>query len=176
MVHGARRIRRARGEEGLVGASHNRGRSKQDYATPMVLITAVKNRLGIGGFAVDLAADEANAKADMWIDEGRNSLALDWRLVIGAGWGWLNPPFDNITPWAKKCAETDAKIAFLVPASVGSNWYRDYVHRHAFTLFLNGYQAGGTSWSGGDFDFSGAVTLDDFTQFLGGYQKQGPPL
>ena len=121
-----------------MGASHNRGRSKQDYATPMVLITAVKNRLGIGGFAVDLAADEANAKADMWIDEGRNSLALDWRLVIGAGWGWLNPPFDNITPWAKKCAETDAKIAFLVPASVGSNWYRDYVHRHAFTLFLNG--------------------------------------
>jgi endonuclease/exonuclease/phosphatase family metal-dependent hydrolase len=45
-----------------------------------------------------------------------------------------------------------------------------------FTLFLNGYQAGGTSWQQGDFDYSGAVTLDDFTLYLRGYQQQGAPL
>jgi hypothetical protein len=32
----------------------------------------------------------------------------------------------------------DTKIALLVPASVGSNWYRDYVDRYAYVLFLNG--------------------------------------
>jgi hypothetical protein len=33
-----------------------------------------------------------------------------------------------------------AKIALLVPASVGSNWYRDFIHeRHGVkVLFLNG--------------------------------------
>jgi autotransporter-associated beta strand protein len=45
-----------------------------------------------------------------------------------------------------------------------------------FTLFLLGYQNGGSTWLQGDFDYSGAVTLDDFTRFLAGYQQQGAPL
>jgi hypothetical protein len=45
-----------------------------------------------------------------------------------------------------------------------------------FTLFLGGYQNAKTTWLAGDFDYSGSVTLDDFTQFLAGYQRQGPPL
>jgi hypothetical protein len=45
-----------------------------------------------------------------------------------------------------------------------------------FTLFLNGYQNASNTWLSGDFDYSGAVSLDDFTQFLAGYQKQGPTL
>jgi hypothetical protein len=45
-----------------------------------------------------------------------------------------------------------------------------------FMLFLQGYQAGGTSWLQGDFDYSGVVTLDDFTLFLQGYQRQSAPL
>jgi autotransporter-associated beta strand protein len=45
-----------------------------------------------------------------------------------------------------------------------------------FTLFLNGYQNAGTDWMRGDFDYSGLVTLDDFTLFLDGYQNQGAPL
>jgi ELWxxDGT repeat protein len=45
-----------------------------------------------------------------------------------------------------------------------------------FTLFLHGYQTGGTDWFAGDYDFDGLVTLDDFTLFLRGYQQQGVPL
>jgi GH25 family lysozyme M1 (1,4-beta-N-acetylmuramidase) len=45
-----------------------------------------------------------------------------------------------------------------------------------FTLFLNGYQNSGTTWLVGDFDYSGSVTLDDFSLFLAGYQHQGAPL
>jgi hypothetical protein len=45
-----------------------------------------------------------------------------------------------------------------------------------FTLFLAGYQNGGTTWAQGDYDYSGLVTLDDFTLFLKGYQQQGAPL
>jgi hypothetical protein len=45
-----------------------------------------------------------------------------------------------------------------------------------FSLFLNGYQAGGTGWALGDFDYNGVVNLDDFSLFLAGYQNQGAPL
>jgi GH25 family lysozyme M1 (1,4-beta-N-acetylmuramidase) len=45
-----------------------------------------------------------------------------------------------------------------------------------FTLFLSGYQNGGSTWFKGDYDYSGVVTLDDFSLFLLGYQQQGPPL
>jgi autotransporter-associated beta strand protein len=45
-----------------------------------------------------------------------------------------------------------------------------------FTLFLGGYQNGGSTWARGDFDYSGGVTLDDFTLFLKGYQQQGAQL
>lgn len=122
------------------------GRSKQDYATPAIFIDAVKRRLGIEQFAFDFAADATNAKADYWWDEAKDALAQPvqrWADACGDEWGWLNPPFAQIAPWAKRCAEvaakTNGKIAFLVPAAVGANWYRDYVHRaHARVLFLNG--------------------------------------
>jgi hypothetical protein len=45
-----------------------------------------------------------------------------------------------------------------------------------FTMFLGGYQSAGTDWMRGDFDYSGTVTLDDFALFLSGYQGQGTPL
>ncbi len=80
------------------GASHNRGRSKQNYATPAVFIEAVKARWRIREFALDLAADAENAKADEWIDEAADSLSAPWDQLLGRGWGWLNPPFDNIAP------------------------------------------------------------------------------
>jgi phage N-6-adenine-methyltransferase len=118
--------------------------SKQDYATPLVFIEAVKARLAVSDFLVDLAADAANAKGLMFYDEARDSLSVDWVRELPAGVHWLNPPYKDITPWARKCAETvaarpDLTICFLVPASVGSNWYRDYVEpANAYTLFLNG--------------------------------------
>jgi hypothetical protein len=45
-----------------------------------------------------------------------------------------------------------------------------------YTLFLNGYQNSGSTWSRGDYDFNGLTTLDDFTLFLKGYQNEGAPL
>jgi ELWxxDGT repeat protein len=45
-----------------------------------------------------------------------------------------------------------------------------------FTLFLTGFQHSKSTWFAGDFDYNGRVTLDDFTLFLRGYQGQGAPL
>jgi hypothetical protein len=120
-------------------------RSKQDYATPKVFLDPVKAYLGLTGFgfAFDFAADQTNAVANRWWGVEVDSLSMPrWELQIPKGqWGWLNPPFANIGPWAKRCLETreaGGQIAFLVPASVGSNWFRDYINDKAFWLALNG--------------------------------------
>lgn len=121
--------------------------SKQDYATPDIFMQAVYRKLKIAAFDIDLAADLHNRKAKMFLDKEDDSLSprWDWATLIGHthSWAWLNPPYKRIEPWAAKCAETgrqDRKIAFLVPASVGSNWYRDHIHNQPGTqvLFLNG--------------------------------------
>jgi len=120
-----------------------RGRSKQDYGTPWEFVRAVERRFG--KLDVDLAATNENTKASQFISPEEDSLSFDWhgtfahrRLNL-----WLNPPFSHIEPWAEKCSifgarAMFARIQFLVPASVGSNWYRAHVERKGFVLFLNG--------------------------------------
>lgn len=124
------------------GAAFNRGNSKQDYATPADFMRAVEKRFG--PLAFDLAADASNAKAARYFTVEQDSLAQDWTALDlhdwTRHWAWLNPPFDRIEPWARKCAESKhaVDILFLVPAAVGANWWRDWVHKEAAVLFLNG--------------------------------------
>lgn len=119
----------------------NRGHSKQDYETPDDFMEAVVMRFGAPMW--DLAATAENAKAPHFITPEENSLAVTWRDRFRVC--WLNPPFDNIAPWAKKCAafgappiELGYRILLLTPASVGSNWFRDHVHNKALVLAING--------------------------------------
>lgn len=113
------------------------GRSKQDYGTPRALIDAVEKRFG--PLAWDLAATDENAKAAKFITPDQDSLSRCWSMLSGNM--WLNPPFANIEPWAKKCAETilddSSRILLLTPASVGSEWFRGYVNGRALVLALS---------------------------------------
>ena len=119
-------------------------RSKQDYQTPMNFIVAAKHRLKIRSFSFDFAADASNTKARRWWGESDNSLQKlprEWVHAARGGWGWLNPPFADIEPWAVACAQMQragGRVALLIPASVGSNWFVDYVHGEAQVLLLNG--------------------------------------
>lgn len=118
------------------GPTVKRGQSKQDYETPEDFMDAVIHRFGSISF--DLAASVDNTKAYHYFTEEQDSLKQSWHEL--GGLLWLNCPFNNITPWARKCAEEaarGAKILFLTPASVGANWFADYVHRKALVLALN---------------------------------------
>lgn len=120
--------------------SIGRGVSHQEYATPRDFVEAVRKRLGITNFSWDLAASSDNTVCPRYIDVATNSLTVDWNnLGQRDCWLWLNPPFADIAPWARKCAEESdkgARIVFLVPASVGSNWYAQYVHGKSLVLFI----------------------------------------
>lgn len=126
------------GARAITGASMARGRSKQDYGTPRDLLDAVERRFG--ALAWDLAAEAHNAKASNFIGADRDSITVAWDDL--AGNLWLNPPFGNIAPWAEKCCKTclspTSRILLLVPASIGANWFAEWVHRSAFVLGLQG--------------------------------------
>lgn len=114
-------------------------RSRQDYATPLKFIIAVKFLLNIYDFCVDLAADTKNSIAYRYYTKEDSALECFWPK--SGGWCWCNPPYSNITPWVAKAVEESqkgAKVAMLVPASVGSNWWARYVHEKCNVLLLNG--------------------------------------
>jgi phage N-6-adenine-methyltransferase len=108
-----------------------RGESAQDYGTPIALIRAVEARWG--PLAWDLAAREDNRKAPKYLCPKQvDSLREIWHDLCGNL--WLNPPFADIGPWAKKCAEESrlgACVFLLTPASVGSVWFSKHVHGRA---------------------------------------------
>ena len=113
------------------------GRSKQDYQTPADLMAAVVKRFGF--LQCDLAATEETARCSRFISPEQDSLKTAWDISTGR-YQWLNPPFADIAPWAEKCmkeAERGAWILLLTPASVGSEWFRKYIHRNALVLALN---------------------------------------
>jgi phage N-6-adenine-methyltransferase len=126
------------------GASFKRGKSKQDYATPKDFREAVIKKFGQPD--LDLAANVSNAFANDFYTEEQDSLNQEWAFDMHSEefkLAWLNPPFGDIAPWAKKCAEESAvdgagaHILFLVPAAVGSNWVQDYVFPVARVFLLN---------------------------------------
>lgn len=112
----------------------HRGLSRQDYCTPAVFLDAVRARFGRLDW--DLASTSTNAVAPLRLDD---SLNQDWGRIHGNL--WLNPPFGDIAPWARKCAATpcgpDRRILLLTPASVGAKWF-DHVWGHAKVFALRG--------------------------------------
>jgi phage N-6-adenine-methyltransferase len=119
------------------------GRSKQDYRTPKEFIEAVESRFGRLQF--DLAATHRNTAAPQFYSPKDDSLKSPWlEAAIPGTRFWLNPPFGDIEPWAARCnfyrdyaVRKQCYIFFLVPASVGSNWYASHVHGKALVLFLS---------------------------------------
>ncbi len=118
------------------------GRSKQNYGTPLDFMAAIARRLDIEEFAFDFAADEFNTKAPYFFEEKDDALVQRWApdLIKPEEWAWCNPPYGNIGPWAEKCMKFgyERNVALLVPASIGSNWFRDFVDGDALVLALNG--------------------------------------
>lgn len=114
------------------------GKSEQIVCTPKELLFAVADRFG--AIAYDLACTRANRVVanplNAFSHEDMDSLQAHWP-GRAEGLCWLNPPFGNIAKWAKKAAESRSRIAMLVPASIGSNWFRGHVHGKAYVLALN---------------------------------------
>lgn len=121
----------------MTGASYHKGSSEQIVCTPEDFLAAVTARFW--SFDFDLAATRDNAITSKYFGPrstlGENSLVADWP---DKGIMWLNPPFFNLKPWVSKCSKykSGGKIFLLIPASVGSNWWAEFVHDRSFVIFL----------------------------------------
>lgn len=128
----------------------NRDPEKQGHRTPPEFIAAVAARFGWPTW--DLASttgDEVTGPGGRHFSPEQDSLKQNWAALchpeeesVWCKVAWLNPPFSNITPWVKKLDEECRMLRrwtlLLVPASVGSNWYRDHVDGKSLVLFLSG--------------------------------------
>lgn len=114
----------------MSGPTIDRGNSSGDIWTPQVFRDAVTKRFGAPVW--DLAASATNHFGPHWFDEREDSLTIPWGGLDGLC--WLNPPFANITPWARKCRVDShnggAEILLLVPMG-SQNWYWDFVEPYA---------------------------------------------
>lgn len=125
----------------MSGAAYNRGKSEQVVGTPRDFIMAVQHRFG--RIQWDLAANEENAVVEgifkgNFYSEACDSLKTPWPEDKSTH--WLNPPFANIEPWAKKCSVTSERCGWtllLVPASIGTNWWINHVEGKAMVYGLS---------------------------------------
>lgn len=113
----------------------------QAVSTPPDFLAAVRCRLGISGFAIDLAASHENAVCEPYFTTEMNSLVQPWHQYCGRGkgWGWLNPEFADIAPWATKAheeARQGAQVAMLVPAAPDTRWWYDHVRAKGYVTHL----------------------------------------
>lgn len=114
--------------------------SRQDYGTPDDLLAAIAERWG--RIDVDLAARADNAVAPEYVTPEEDTLATPWVPRFEGVTAFLNPEFKNIAPYAAKCCAVgpdmkEGRIIMLTPASVGSQWFVNHVHRKALVLALH---------------------------------------
>lgn len=109
--------------------------TRQDYQTPPEFLAAVAARFGRITFDIACTRENAVAAGGFYFDEGLDALTEHWGF--GGGYWWCNPPFGQSAKFAAKAAEATGPGFLLVPASVDSNWYRDYVEGIALALPLS---------------------------------------
>jgi DNA N-6-adenine-methyltransferase (Dam) len=105
--------------------SQRPGRSVQEVGTPDDFLSAFETRFG--SIVWDLAANSKNSVLGRGhygpgSEFGEDSLDKDWSTLNGEL--WLNPPFEDIGPWARKATQ-GGNVNLFVPLS-SSNWARDY--------------------------------------------------
>jgi phage N-6-adenine-methyltransferase len=95
----------------------------QSIETPQSFFEAVEEYFNIS-FKYDMAASEENAKCLRYYTKEQDALNSTWP---DGGWCWLNPPFNNLTSWVKKCYQqskegnNQAQIISIWPLSSDIN-------------------------------------------------------
>lgn len=116
----------------------NRAKSNQCWRTPPEFLDAIRVRFG--GIDFDLAATAGHSvtgDTSTSFTPEQDSLRQDWSRIWVPSHDrpscpvrFLNPPFANLDPWARKVAECrylPRWTLMLVPASMGSKWWADHV-------------------------------------------------
>jgi site-specific DNA-methyltransferase (adenine-specific) len=138
---------------------------REDWSTPVDLFATLSRS---HDFVIDLCASRENALCDFWIPEGIDIFSpLGEEIVFNAArtdhvehpYAWINPPYQGsgktglfVVRAAELCRAHGLGLVALIPASVGSAWWRESVDPFFdFVLFTPRLRFGGAP-SGAQFD------------------------
>lgn len=121
--------------------ANNTKTRREDWGTPRDLFAALSKE---HNFVVDLAASRENALCDYFIDEAidlmseRASRYIEKVMSYNpplAPYAWINPPYKGggatgnfVLRAVELCVMNELGLVALIPASVGSVWWREAVH------------------------------------------------
>ena len=120
--------------------------TRQDYGTPPEFIAAIERRFGPLDY--DLAAHARNHVAPLYLDAVDDALSRDWSELEGLA--FLNPPFQDIAPWAERCARyasSRLRIVALWPAAIDALWFEEHVRKNAVSYGISRLQFVGATAS-----------------------------
>jgi phage N-6-adenine-methyltransferase len=104
------------------------------WATPMDFFQKWSDF--IGGFDLDVCANQENAKCQKFFSKEDDGLSQDWN-----GKCWMNPPYGKeIGHWMKKAYESSqqgATVVCLVPSRTDTKWWHEYAMKGKIT-FIKG--------------------------------------
>ena len=104
------------------------------WATPMDFFQKWNDY--IGGFDLDVCANQKNAKCQKFFSKEDDGLSQDWN-----GKCWMNPPYGKeIGHWMKKAYESSqqgATVVCLVPSRTDTKWWHEYAMKGKIT-FIKG--------------------------------------
>ena len=139
----------------VVGNSDTR---REDWSTPIELFATLSRS---HGFVIDLCASRQNAMCDFWITEGVDIFSpLGEEVARNAArafhafehpYAWINPPYQGsgktglfVVRAVELCLAHGLGLVALIPASVGSTWWRESVDPFFdFVLFTPRLRFGG---------------------------------
>lgn len=113
-----------------------------DWETPKYVFDTLNKEFD---FSLDAAADFANRKCKLYINEETNSIGVDWfgmciskhkRPTV-----WLNPPYGKkIGEFMKKAADESiaCTVVCLIPARTDTEWWDKWVMKADEIRFITG--------------------------------------
>lgn len=112
--------------------------ANQGFRTPPAFLEALQRK-----FAVTIGFDLAcsgpqDCVAPQGFDHPRvDALATAWPETGPTDCAYLNPPFARAAAFARVASECpQTRTLALLPASVGTSWFAEYVHGKALVCFL----------------------------------------
>lgn len=110
--------------------------TSDEWSTPQDYFDQVNQRLG--PFELDPCCRPETAKAPRYFTKAVDGLTQPWYGRV-----WVNPPYSNPRAWCEKAAMEVAeghatRVVMLLPASVDTGWFHDWVLPYADFEFIRG--------------------------------------
>lgn len=127
----------------MSGPNSDPRQGPQTFRTPPDFLRAVERKFGVE-IAFDLACtaedcvtSQAFIVRGFFHDAGEDALAKPWPSLRNGQAAWCNPPYAKAGAFARVASESPhCRTLMLVPASVGTAWFAQYVHQKALVCFL----------------------------------------